>query len=156
MAKNRIAVSGLHEAQAPACAPASYFKMNTAPQNITVTNVQCSDTGSGVSICPLVDMAAFARKAIEAIQKAQTRSDVTQCAAPCTTFKLADFDKTRPYRGSSAVFLDGLGRVVPSGPGAVSKMTFDWAFDLRFSGELGLCLADATTLKAKRATPTLK
>jgi hypothetical protein len=148
-----ITVTGM--AQASPCAPASYFKMQTAPQNIKVTNVVCSDTGTGLSICAFVDPTVFANKVSDSIQKAQTRTDATACTTPCTPFKLADFDKTHPYSGSSALFLDGLGRVVPSGPSAVSKMTFNWSFDLRFFGEVGLCLAEGQTMTPKGATPML-
>jgi len=67
--------------------------------------------------------------------------------APATYFKMNS--------GSDAVFLDGLGRVASSGPSAVSKVSFDWSVDLRFSGEVGLCLAPGTGIKAKGATSLL-
>jgi hypothetical protein len=149
-----ITISGLHEALATTCTPPSYYRLQTKPQNVTVTNVQCSSTGHGLSVCPLVDVTDFANKTAAAIQKEQTRDTSTACQG-CGSFKLADFDKTRPYTGQGAVFLDGLGRVVDEGPTAVSKVTFDWSFNLQFFGEFGLCLADAAAIKAMDETPTL-
>jgi hypothetical protein len=121
--------------------PASYYNLSTAPLNTNVTNIKCSDTGNGPSICPFFDPVIGKQRIVtEIVRKATQGPTATQCAAGSDSFKLADFDRTRPYSGSDAVFLDVAGAVTSNGPSAVSKVSFDWSFNLRFFGEVGLCL----------------
>jgi hypothetical protein len=122
------------------CDGTSYYDLTTQPSAVLVINVACAATGTGVSICSVVRPSDFASKAEAAIQQNQTRHLTQACVGACQPFKLADVDQTRTFSGHSAVFLDRRGKVVPEGPDAVSKVDFDWSFDLRFQGEIGLCI----------------
>jgi hypothetical protein len=126
-----------------ACSPVSYYKISTSPQNVTVTNVRCTATGAGASVCAFLNVAKFqADVAAEIARRATTGPTQVNCAGACQPLKLADFDKTKPYSGSDVAFVDQAGHVVPNGSRAVSRIDFDWSLVLRFVGEIGLCLSN--------------
>ncbi len=143
----KLEISTLGMKPASECDPSAYHQLSTVPSNVTATNLRCSDIQAS-GICGFLDMRAVSRELVKAIEQAQRRDEQTTCAGECAEFQLARFDKTQRFSGSDAVFLDRNAKVVPEGSSAaVSKIDFDWAFDLRFSGEVGLCLSSSAMLK---------